>query len=89
MTVTASADGRMPWLEGHPVLLREATPTTLTPAQVRDAAGRAMPLSARFRDRWRLLAVSGGSAVPLFGEWDGEALTPLTVWGEGGAVSLA
>ena len=89
VTSTASADARMPWLEGHPVLLREATPTSLTPAQVRDAAGRAMPLSTRFRDRWRLLAVSGGSPVPLFGEWDGEALTPLTVWGESGAVSLA
>ena len=64
-------------------------PTTLTPAQVRDANGRTMPLSARFRDRWRLLAVSGGAAVPLFGEWDGETFMPLTVWGEGGAVALA
>jgi hypothetical protein len=89
VTATAGADARMPWLEGHPVLLREAMPTTLTPAQVRDATGRAMPLSTRFRDRWRLLAVSGGAAVPVFGEWDGEALTPLTVWGESGAVSLA
>jgi len=56
---------------------------------VRDVTGRAMPLSTRFRERWRLLAVSGGAAVPLFGEWDGDALTPLTVWGESGAVSLA
>jgi len=89
VAATATADARMPWLEGHPVFLRDATPTTLTPARVRDAAGRTMPLSTRFRDRWRLLAVSGGSPVPLFGEWDGEALMPLTVWGETGAVSLA
>jgi len=89
VAATASADARMPWLEGHPVLLREATPTTLTPAQVRDATGRGMPLSTRFRDRWQLLAVSGGAAVPLFGEWDGETLLPLTVWGEHGVVSLA
>ena len=88
IVATASADARMPWLESHPVLLREATPTILTPPHVKDAAGGSMPLSARFRDRWRLLAVSGGAAVPLFGEWDGEALTPLTVWGENGAVSL-
>jgi len=89
IAATAGADSRMPWLESHPVLLREATPTTLTPSHVRDATGRAMPLSNRFRDRWRLLAVSGGAAVSLFGEWDGEALTPLTVWGESGTVSLA
>jgi hypothetical protein len=89
VTATVAADARMPWLEGQPVLLRDATPTTLTPAQVRDATGRAMALSTRFRERWRLLAVSGGSPVPVFGEWDGETLTPLTVWGESGAVLLA
>ena len=89
VAATASADARMPWLDGHPVLLREATPTTLTPPRVTDATGHTMALSARFRDRWRLLAVSGGSPVALFGEWDGEALTPLMVWGESGAVSLA
>ena len=89
VAATASDDARMPWLEAHPVLLRDAMPTIQTPAQVRDVAGQAIALSTRFRDRWRLLAVSGGAAVPLFGEWDGEALTPLTVWGEGGAVSLA
>jgi hypothetical protein len=59
------------------------------PGQIRDSAGHSLPISHRFRDRWRLLAVSGGGAVPLFGEWDGEAITPLTVWGEGGAVSLS
>lgn len=88
IAATAHADARMPWIETHPVLLREATPTSLTPQHLRDAAGHSIPLSNRFRDRWRLLAMSGGAAVPLFGEWDGDALMPLTVWGESGAVSL-
>lgn len=88
ITTIADTDARMPWIETHPVLLRDATPTTLTPPHVRDATGRTMPLSIRFQDRWRLLAVSGGASVPLFGEWDGEALTPLTVWDETGAISL-
>jgi hypothetical protein len=26
---------------------------------------------------WRLLSVSGGGALTLAGEWDGEFLTPL------------
>jgi hypothetical protein len=89
IAATAAADARMPWIETHPVLLREAIPTTLTPAHVRDSAGSWIPLASRFRDRWRLLAVSGGAAVPMFGEWDGESLMPLTVWGERGAISLA
>lgn len=89
IAATAAADARMPWIESHPVLLREAIPTTLTPALVRDSAGSSIPLASRFRDRWRLLAVSGGTAVPMFGEWDGESLMPLTVWSERGAISLA
>jgi hypothetical protein len=86
---TAGADARMPWIESHGVLLREAIPSTVasTP-RVRDAAGGTLPLSHRFRERWRLLAVSGGAAVSLFGEWDGESLLPLTVWGERGAIAL-
>jgi hypothetical protein len=88
VAAAADADIRMPWNESHAMLLREAIPTTLTPPRVRDAAGTWLPVSSRFRDRWRLLAVSGGGPVPLFGEWDGESLLPLTVWGESGAVSL-
>ena len=88
ITAVGDADSRMPWIESHPVLLREAIPTTTTPWRVRDGSGQWLPLSHRFRDRFHLLAVSGGSAVPLFGEWDGESLMPLTVWGESGAVQL-
>ncbi|MDF2773756.1 MAG: zinc finger-containing protein [Geminicoccaceae bacterium] len=89
VAVAADADARMPWIDSHPMLLREAIPTTDTsPWRLRDPAGHSLPLSHRFRDRFRLLAVSGGTSVPLFGEWDGESLTPLTVWGESGAVSV-
>jgi len=88
VAAAATADARMPWIESHPVLLREAIATPAAPPRVRDEAGGWLPVSGRFRDRWRLLAVSGGAAVPLFGEWDGESLLPLTVWGESGAVRL-
>jgi hypothetical protein len=70
------------------MLLREAIPTLTTPSRIRDAIGRSVRVSERFRDRWRLIAVSGGAPIPLFGEWDGESLMPLTVWGESGAVAL-
>jgi hypothetical protein len=85
----ADADARMPWIESHPLFVRNATPTRLTARlRVRDSGGCWLPLSQHFRDGWRLLAVSGGSPVPLFGEWDGEALMPLTVWDDHGAVAL-
>jgi len=88
IAAAADADSRTPWIESHPMLLREAIPTLTTPSRIRDAIGRSVRVSERFRDRWRLIAVSGGAPIPLFGEWDGESLMPLTVWGESGAVAL-
>jgi hypothetical protein len=84
----ADRDARSPWIELHPMLLRGAIPTSGSPWRIRDAASRCLPLSGHFRDRLRLLGVSGGAPVPLFGEWDGTSLRPVTVWGESGAVSL-
>lgn len=88
MATVADADARMPWVELHPMLLRGVIPTAASPWRVRDTASHCLPLSDHFHDRFRLLGVSGGESVPLFGEWDGESLRPLTVWGDGGAVSL-
>jgi len=89
VAAASNAEARMPWTEQHPMLLRDALPATATsPWRVRDADGRWLRVSERFRDRWRLLAVSGGAAVSLFGEWDGESLLPLTVWGDSGAIAL-
>jgi len=88
IAAAAEADSRTPWIESHPMLLREAIPTLTTPGRIRDAIGRSVRISERFRDHWRLIAVSGGGAVSLFGEWDGDSLMPLTVWGESGAIAL-
>ena len=85
----SDAEARMPWIERHPVLLRAGLVAATTPQlRVTDTSGRSLPVALGFRDRYRLLAVTGGVAASLFGEWDGDALRPLTVWGEAGAVSL-
>jgi hypothetical protein len=34
----------------------------------------------REEDGWQLLAESGGAPLSVFGEWDGEALRPLSAW---------
>ena len=37
----------------------------------------ALPFGGPVDARWRLLAVSGGRPVSLFGLWNGDTLTPL------------
>ncbi len=48
---------------------------------LREATGTAIRLGTC--DRWRLLAVSGGQPIDVFGEWDGEEFRPLSVRAEG------
>ena len=42
-----------------------------------------LPLAPRFKERWKLLALGGGHAVSVFGEWDGRELNPLGALAEG------
>jgi hypothetical protein len=80
----AAALAWLPWFERFPMALEAVTPTRAGERwAVRDAAGRAMLLAPRFARGWRLLAISGGRPLSLFGEWDGEALLPLSAWAEG------
>jgi hypothetical protein len=52
-----------------------------------EPGGAALPLSGD-GDALTLLAVSGGTPVDVFGEWDGFALTPLSVQSGGVLVGL-
>ncbi|EPX62496.1 hypothetical protein D187_008684 [Cystobacter fuscus DSM 2262] len=53
---------------------------------LRDATGAALRLGPC--DRWKLLALSGGHPVDVFGEWDGERLRPLSVLVDGTLYAL-
>jgi hypothetical protein len=78
-----------PWQEGWPVVVAEAVPAladgrgTLT-----DAEGRAVTLECEDSALWRLLAVSGGHPVTVFGEYTDTGLEPVTVWSGREAVAL-
>lgn len=75
----------VPWLEQFPVALRSVLPVRRNGGWiVRDEAGCALPLSPRFESSWHLLALTGGHSAPLFGEWDGDHLLPLSLWTEHG-----
>ncbi|MFF8473263.1 SWIM zinc finger family protein [Streptomyces sp. NPDC015414] len=80
-----------PWLESVPVTLDRVVPAQDAEAggawQLADAeADSALPLTESFRSRpglWRLVALSGGAPVRVFGECGHRGFTPLTAWPEG------
>ncbi|MFF9816881.1 SWIM zinc finger family protein [Streptomyces sp. NPDC014006] len=84
-----------PWLESVPVTLESVIPTPGGDSwQLADADGdSALPLTPAAAARpglWRLVALSGGDPVTVFGECGHRGFTPLTAWphGPGDAVSL-
>lgn len=70
-----------PWLEQFPLLLGGVFPVPRESGWgLRDSQGRCLAIASAFGGGWRLLAVSGGHPVTVFGEWDGNALLPLGAW---------
>ncbi|MGW0819787.1 SWIM zinc finger family protein [Streptomyces sp. NPDC002845] len=77
-----------PWLDSVPVTLARVIPTPDGDSwQLADADGDlALPVAASLRSRpglWRLVALSGGAPVTVFGECGHRGFTPLTAWPEG------
>lgn len=76
----ATALAGNPWLERYPLAVGGVVPVRQGASWlVCDAARHALPIHPRFQHAWELAAVSGGSPVTLFGEWDGDVLQPLSV----------
>ncbi|MFJ9103900.1 SWIM zinc finger family protein [Streptomyces sp. NPDC102405] len=77
-----------PWLDSVPVTLDRVIPAPDGDSwQLIDAEGdSALPITASARSRpglWRLVALSGGAPVKVFGECGHRGFTPLTAWPEG------
>lgn len=77
----AEALGKNPWLSRQGVLLGPVIPEA---EGIRDEENRLLPYSREFEEVWRLLALSGGRPVSVFGEWDGWSFAPLSCWNESG-----
>jgi hypothetical protein len=76
----AAALASNPWLSQFPVAFREVIPVKDGRNWfIVDADGDAMPIASQFRGVWELFTMSGGYPVWLFGEWNGNALVPLSV----------
>ncbi|MBA2948218.1 SWIM zinc finger family protein [Streptomyces himalayensis] len=77
-----------PWLESWPVTLDRVIPAPDGDGwQLADADGKSALLLASSAmsgsGLWRLVAVSGGAPVTVFGECGHRGFTPLAVWPEG------
>jgi hypothetical protein len=74
---------RQPFRERTAALLGQVVPVVDGARRwwLRDASGAAIRLGRG--DRWRLLALSGGHPLDVFGEWDGEEFRPLGARVEG------
>ena len=77
-----------PWLDSVPVTLDRVVPTPHDDTwQLADADGdTALPLTPTAHSRpglWRLVALSGGAPIKVFGECGHRGFTPLTAWPEG------
>lgn len=77
-----------PWLDSFPVTLGRVIPTPVEEGwQLADTdGGTALPLTPSAGARpglWRLVALSGGAPVTVFGECGHRGFNPLTAWPEG------
>jgi hypothetical protein len=85
----ASALARQPWLRQWPAALGPVLPSPLPDGSwlLHSAAEATEPLTLPLRVvdeevAWQWLAFSGGQPLTLFGEWDGQAYTPIICWVE-------
>lgn len=88
VTAYSRAISRNPWLGALPVVLRSAAAAPDGAGWVlRDESGM-LPLPSKHSHIWQLCALTRSGGVPVFGEWDGETLQPLSVWAESRWVEL-
>jgi hypothetical protein len=88
LTAAISAYARQlavsPWTDVYPLPVRGVIPQTDAGRWwLVDTDHRHVPLDRRFAHGWRLLAVSGGQPIDVFGEWDGQTLLPLSAAANG------
>ncbi len=85
-----------PWLSVYPALLAQVTPVFSEEIFfLIDTNKKILPLVKNTEGSnthtdfgWKLLALSGGKPISVFGEWNGRAFLPLSVFSEGRLVSL-
>jgi hypothetical protein len=85
----AEALATNPWLYSFPTLLEAATPIRQEQEMgLVDSHQKYLPLSIEMDNFWKLMAISGGHPLQIFGEWTGSAFLPLTLFSAGRIIEL-
>ncbi|WP_338699661.1 SWIM zinc finger family protein [Streptomyces sp. Q6] len=86
LTTYGTALSSDPWLESWPVTLGDVIPVQTSEGdwQLADAEGKsALPLTPQATAHsglWRLVSLSGGTPITVFGECGHKGFTPLSTW---------
>jgi len=89
LTTYANALALNPWLEALPAPLETVVPLRRSEHWfARDVNGRLLSLRCEPTSGWKLIALSGGGPITIFGEWNGQSLLPVSAWAEGRYVEL-
>lgn len=89
--LTAYADvlALNPWVEAIPAPLQTVVPVRRGEQWfARDSDGRLLSLKCEPIAGWKLLALSGGYPITIFGEWNGRTLLPVSAGAGGRHVDL-
>ena len=78
-----------PWINTFPVLLEKVYPyLDQKEFFLFDEDEKVITLNIKGNQAWKLLAISGGQAISVFGEWDGQALYPISAFIDNRLVKL-
>lgn len=73
-----------PWVEAIPAPLQAVIPVSRSEQWfARDSDGRLLSLKCEAIAAWKLLALSGGHPITIFGEWNGRSLLPVSAHADG------
>jgi hypothetical protein len=89
LTNYSNAVGQNPWLMDFPILVAHVVPIFSDKNFILVDKNRdEMPLHADYDLGWKLVAMSGGNPIAIFGEWQNGELHPLSIFAEGRFVKL-
>jgi hypothetical protein len=78
-----------PWLETIPAPMQTVVPLRRGEQWfARDSNASLLSLKSDSTSGWKLLALSGGTPITIFGEWNGRSLLPVSAWADGRHVEL-
>lgn len=89
LTTYAEVLALNPWLEAIPAPLQTVVPVRRGERWfAKDSDARLLSLKSDSTSGWKLLALSGGYPITIFGEWIGRSLLPISAWADGRQVEL-